>query len=478
VDEVKEGFARTVDINGATVTIDKTDNQAAITKKLQEAGAESGVKVEEEKTTDPVTGVDTVTGYKLTPATVTSVDFDMGQTEVILPIEDVRAGTVNIEAPATINHDAQISADDTVDEIFAKLQTLASSSNILVSEIKDSSGTVTGYKLTSARNNIHTKVSFDNNSRTTVTIPLENVKTGNAGTVSVNNKNVTIDATDSQNAIYAKLQEAFEAEGLQVTEMTDANGTLTGYQVVGSSQKVTCSVDTDDIATTNEDGKDTDLRLITANDTNAATGLAYGEGFSDTTTYLTDGKKVTIHDLNGFEMIFEVDPEGDYQNLLRDTVDASGAVVALGAVSDPKQQAIVNLEMTDIGNMTLQVGAHENQVVDVRIPAATCEALYIDDLNLVRIGGADKAITALDAALSQVSDIRSRIGAYENRLDYAVTSLDATEENMESAISRLMDTDMAEEMSTYSNQNVLDQAAIAVLSQANDMPQQILQLLN
>jgi flagellin len=134
--------------------------------------------------------------------------------------------------------------------------------------------------------------------------------------------------------------------------------------------------------------------------------------------------------------------------------------------------------MTDIGNMTLQIGAHENQVVDVRIPAATCEALYIDDLNLVRIGGADKAITALDAAISQVSDIRSRIGAYENRLDYAVTSLDATEENMESAISRLMDTDMAEEMSTYSNQNVLDQAAIAVLSQANDMPQQILQLLN
>ena len=107
----------------------------------------------------------------------------------------------------------------------------------------------------------------------------------------------------------------------------------------------------------------------------------------------------------------------------------------------------------------------------------TCEALYIDDLNLVRRGGADKAISALDDAIAQVSEVRSRIGAYQNRLDYAVSSLDGTVENMESAISRIMDTDMAEEMSVYSNMNVLDQAGISVLTQANDMPQQILQLL-
>ena len=164
-------------------------------------------------------------------------------------------------------------------------------------------------------------------------------------------------------------------------------------------------------------------------------------------------------------MIFEIDPEMDMKDVL-DHVDPATS-----------QKVDVDLEMTDIGSMTLQIGTHENQVVDVRIPAVTCESLYIDDLNVVRRGGADQAIAALDDAIAQVSEVRSRIGAYQNRLEYATGSLDATEENMEAAISRIMDTDMAEEMSTYSNMNVLDQAAISVLTQANDMPQQVLQLL-
>ena len=174
---------------------------------------------------------------------------------------------------------------------------------------------------------------------------------------------------------------------------------------------------------------------------------------------------MTIRDLNGFEMIFEIDPEKDTQNVMKN------------AITGANKKATIDLEMTNIGSMTLQVGAHENQVIDLRIPSVTCEALYIDDLNVVRKGGADKAIAALDDAIAQVSAVRSRIGAYQNRLDYAVSSLDGTVENMEAAISRIMDTDMAEEMSTYSNMNVLDQAGISVLTQANDMPQQILQLL-
>ena len=69
------------------------------------------------------------------------------------------------------------------------------------------------------------------------------------------------------------------------------------------------------------------------------------------------------------------------------------------------------------------------------------------------------------------------MGAYENRLDYAISSLDAGEENMTNAISRLADVDMAEEMTEYTNKNVLTQASISVLAQANDLPQQVLSLL-
>lgn len=273
------------------------------------------------------------------------------------------------------------------------------------------------------------------------------VQAGTESIIEINGCKIKILETDSPSDIYTKLKEEGEIAGVKVEE--DANNAslyhLTTFEY-GKSAKIEYSKD--DVAEPIVTGRDTEITLTMNQD----------EGFAGTATYLSDGRKVTITDLNGFEMIFEVDPEMDAENEL-----AAGLKV--------------DIEMTDMGSMTLQVGVHENQIIDLRIPAANCEALYIDDLNLVRKGGADKAIVALDNAIAQVSAIRSRIGAYQNRLDYAVASLEGTEENMEAAISRIMDTDMAEEMSTYSNMNVLDQAAISVLTQANDMPQQVLQLL-
>ena len=113
----------------------------------------------------------------------------------------------------------------------------------------------------------------------------------------------------------------------------------------------------------------------------------------------------------------------------------------------------------------------------MNIPEVTTETLYLDDMDVTTVMGASRAISTLDQALTRVSAIRSSIGAYENRLDYAVGSLDETSENMTSALSRIQDVDMASEMSEYTQQNVLNQAAISVLTQANDLPQQVLQLL-
>ena len=76
-----------------------------------------------------------------------------------------------------------------------------------------------------------------------------------------------------------------------------------------------------------------------------------------------------------------------------------------------------------------------------------------------------------------ISNVRARLGAYENRLDYTMSSLEVTDLNMTEAYSRLMDTDMAEELTKYTQYNVLQQAGVSVLAQANDLPQTILQLL-
>ena len=115
--------------------------------------------------------------------------------------------------------------------------------------------------------------------------------------------------------------------------------------------------------------------------------------------------------------------------------------------------------------------------MDVRIPEISTDSLYIDNLDVTTVNGADRAIMQLDDAFEQVSSARSKIGAYQNRLDHAINSLEQEGQDMTAALSRIEDVDMAGEMTEYTKDNVLTQAATSVLAQANDIPQQVLQLL-
>ena len=184
--------------------------------------------------------------------------------------------------------------------------------------------------------------------------------------------------------------------------------------------------------------------------------------FGDQATYKADGNHVTVTDVNGFEFSF----------LLEEGFDALS-----DTTSDAGQEGVINFNVTDIGSMTFHVGANKNQNMEVRISAVTTEFMYIDDLNVIRVNGAEDALSSLDEALSYVTSVRSQLGAYENRLDHTTKSLDTTEENMTAAISRIEDADMATTMVEYTKLNVLEQAGTSALAQANELPQLALQLL-
>ncbi len=98
-------------------------------------------------------------------------------------------------------------------------------------------------------------------------------------------------------------------------------------------------------------------------------------------------------------------------------------------------------------------------------------------LDLSSNASANKALIKIDKAIEAASKIRGRLGAYQNRLEHTVSNLGVSEENITAALSRIQDADMALEMATYTQQNILSQAATAMLAQANQRPQQILQLL-
>ena len=134
------------------------------------------------------------------------------------------------------------------------------------------------------------------------------------------------------------------------------------------------------------------------------------------------------------------------------------------------------------GKVSVQVGANSEQSMNIEIGDMRAQALKIVNdkgrgLSVETAQSANEAITAFDAALNAVSSQRANLGAVQNRLEYTISNLDNTAENLTSAESTLRDVDMAKEMMEYSKNNILNQAAQAMISQANQQPQNVLQLL-
>ena len=147
-----------------------------------------------------------------------------------------------------------------------------------------------------------------------------------------------------------------------------------------------------------------------------------------------------------------------------------------------KEGVTQRAEETSEGKVSVQVGANASQSMSIEIGDMRAQALKITNakgkgLSVESAEDANKAITAFDAALNAVSSQRANLGAVQNRLEYTISNLDNTAENLTSAESTLRDVDMAKEMMEYSKNNILNQAAQAMISQANQQPQNVLQLL-
>ena len=266
------------------------------------------------------------------------------------------------------------------------------------------------------------------------------------GVVDINGSKAYLKAKMTYNEAYEAIRDA--AEKGEAVIKSESDGTKMYSQEYGVNAFLKMTVSNNDLATelglsasASDYGEDA---VINANyKTN-------GTQFGSTSTYSLDGNKITFTDVGGFKMSMLMDP---------------------GTTGD------ISLEVTDIGPMDLQIGSNEGQQMRVIIPPTDTQNLYIDSMDVTTVNGASKAIAQADNAIAYISETRSALGAYTNRLDYAVKSLDQTSENMESAISRLKDVDMALEMTQYTRYNVLTQAATSALSQANELPQMALQLL-
>ena len=129
--------------------------------------------------------------------------------------------------------------------------------------------------------------------------------------------------------------------------------------------------------------------------------------------------------------------------------------------------------------LRLQIGdtSDEFNRMSLSIGSVSTEALKIDHIDISNQEDAMSAVDDIKAAINTVSSIRAKLGATQNRLDHTINNLSVMTENIQDAEATIRDTDVAEEMMAYTKNNILVQSAQAMLAQANQVPQGVLQLL-
>ncbi|RTE07906.1 flagellin [Paenibacillus whitsoniae] len=134
-------------------------------------------------------------------------------------------------------------------------------------------------------------------------------------------------------------------------------------------------------------------------------------------------------------------------------------------------------ESSSGGGVTFQIGANRGQTISFGIGDMRSAALGISGVDIGSATSASQALDTLDSAIKNVSSQRSKMGAVQNRLEHTINNLQTASENLTAAESRIRDVDMAKEMMDFTKSNILSQAAQAMLAQANQQPQGVLQLL-
>lgn len=286
-----------------------------------------------------------------------------------------------------------------------------------------------------------------------------------SGTITINGSTVNFEKDEDPAVTYSKILQACDDNNLSFDA---SSGRFTTLEA-GSKHSITVSGDATILA---------DLGIpATPNPTNVIGSDAVvtvdsfikkSDGSVDASylpTIIADGNKVSLISLNNQEIDIEVIDKDPITGLYYEDPATTGMSFSTSS------------ELTPEGKVNIQLGGTVNAVLAITIPKIDTKTLGIDYINVSTVEGASKAIADLDIAISKVSKSRANLGAYQNRLEFSSDSLIVASNSTTGSLSRIRDTDIAREMTEYTKENVSFQAATAILAQANQRPQLILQLI-
>ncbi|RAS79924.1 flagellin [Priestia endophytica] len=213
---------------------------------------------------------------------------------------------------------------------------------------------------------------------------------------------------------------------------------------------------------------------LTAGTTPGLTSLDISGAKADTTYSLSyDTDKYVLADNKGNQQSITFDETGkgtlDFDKMgVSFTLDGTQTAGVAGDIVTGSSKAL-----------TLQIGSdnESSQQLGIQINKMDTEALGINNISVSTTTGAQSAMDSIKDAIKSVSAERSKMGAYQNRLEHTMNNLNTTSENLTSAESRIRDVDMAKEMMEQTKNSILAQASQAMLTQANQQPQNVLQML-
>ena len=228
-------------------------------------------------------------------------------------------------------------------------------------------------------------------------------------------------------------------------------------------------------------GKDSNLTFV------GDEGVLNGLGVTQIQQASDSALNVRVQDAHTGEFIGEdTVTDGRLRNVIQgvdlDIIPSSAANISFDTASNTMkflakgEPEVAYLHIKDNATVAA-IGANEGQTLDISIGRLDTKSMGIDGVNVATFDDAQSSITKLDMALEQISKARATAGAQMNRLEYTISNLNTTRENMVAAESRIRDLDIAQASSDMAAQQVLMQSATAMLAQANQIPSYAMQLL-
>lgn len=300
---------------------------------------------------------------------------------------------------------------------------------------------------------------------------------------SLDSQTVSIDAGDTAEEIAAAINKSAATTGVNATGRTEVSVSNTATTPITAPQTITMTVSNGESSAT------ISAQISDANDLSPlASEINSASGRTGITAEVEDDGSITLVHPTGKDVLIENFTAADGDQLaVQGSADPSATELTSGPTS-PTDSVRVAGEITFDSSVSFAVqssaaltpppGADTGSILGV--PEDTSIGSTPEDvagIDISSVEGATDALAIVDAALETISGIRADLGAAQNRLESTIANLSTTSENLSAARSRIQDADFAAESANLARTQVLQQAGLSVLAQANARPQQVLQLL-